>query len=100
MSNLGTAALTGIVFPVVAAVLKRHYAEHPKQWEQVFVLLLLSAAAIAAALWLNDITDNASSGPFLVDLIVTLVGGYLILGGVVGIFFAGLMAKDIYSKTE
>jgi hypothetical protein len=100
VNGIGHALLTGIAIPLAAAVLKRHYAEHPKEWEQVFATLLLSAAAIAAAVWLNNTTDGASNGPLLVDFVVTIVGGYLFLGGFFGIFIAWLLAKDIYSKTE
>jgi hypothetical protein len=100
MSSVGSALITGIAIPLAATMLKRHYAQHPKEWEQVFATLLLSAASIAAAVWLNNTTDNASNGPFLVDLIVSIVGGFLFLGGFFGIFISALMAKDIYSKPE
>lgn len=36
VNGIGHALLTGIAIPLAAAVLKRHYAEHPKEWEQVF----------------------------------------------------------------
>ena len=85
--------LSGVVFPTLMLVVKRHYAQRPKEWESFFLIFGLTVATAVTGIWLLAASQGMESGGFARG-VVALVAVFIVYGAIAGCMFSWKAFKD------
>jgi MFS family permease len=98
MGALLVGLVTGVVFPTLMMMLRRHYEARPNQWEPIFVTAGFGVAALAGGVW--GFTVNAFDDDSLGRFAVVVLAGWTIIFGLGALSIAISEAASAVKETR
>jgi uncharacterized membrane protein YhaH (DUF805 family) len=91
--------LSGVVFPTLMLVVKRHHAQRPKEWESFFLIFGLTVATGMTGIWLFSASQGMEGGGFA-RVVVGFVAIFVVYGAIAGCMFSWEAFKDATKGTD